>query len=149
MIKRIVTNLKPGAPRQIHLLLAATLWSVIGSILIFRGVSWLMTVGGLWIMVPALVAGTMKSLFLLDNTAQKGVRRILEMADGRCLGAVYSIRTWLLVLVMMGTGMALRHSAIPREILGGLYVAIGWALFFSSRHAWMAWKRTSDLQTKQ
>ncbi len=138
MLKQTLTKLKPGAPRRIHLLLAATLWSGIGCMLIFRGVSWLVTVKGLWIMIPALIVGTMKSLFILDKTAQKGVRRILEMADGRCLGAVYSIRTWLLVLVMMGTGMALRHSAIPREILGGLYVTIGWALFFSSRHAWRA-----------
>ncbi|MCX5871220.1 MAG: hypothetical protein NTY00_11450 [Deltaproteobacteria bacterium] len=97
-----------------------------------------MPVGGLWIMVPALIAGTIKSFFILDNTARKGVRRILDIADGTCLGAVYSIQTWLLVLVMMGAGMALRHSALPREILGGLYVAIGWALFFSSRHAWRA-----------
>lgn len=138
MIKRVLTNLKPGAPRRIHLLLAATLWSLIGSMLIFRGVSWLLTVDRLWFFIPALIAGTIKSLFILDNTARKGVRRILEMADGRCLGAVYSVRTWLLVLVMMGAGMALRRSALPREILGGLYVAIGWALFFSSRLAWRA-----------
>ena len=149
MIKRIITNLKPGVPRRIHLLLAATLWSVIGSMLIFRGVSWLMTVGKLWIIVPALIAGTIKSLFILDNTARKGVRRIQEMADGTCLGAVYSIQTWLLVLVMMGTGMALRHSTLPREILGGLYVTIGWALFFSSRHAWQAWRCISELRDKQ
>jgi carbon starvation protein CstA len=117
--------------------------------LIFRGVSWLLTVGRLWVVIPALIAGTVKSLFILDNTARKGVRRILEMADGRCLGAVYSILTWLLVLVMMGAGMALRRSALPREILGGLYVAIGWALFFSSRLAWLAWIRISDQHNKQ
>ena len=149
MIKRILTDLKPGAPRQIHLLLAAALWSGIGGMLIFRGVSWLIPVGGLWIIIPALIAGTIKSFFILDKTARRGVRRILEMADGRCLGAVYSIRTWLLVLIMMGAGMALRHSALPREILGGLYVTIGWALFFSSRHAWLAWKRISERQDKQ
>ncbi len=148
MLRQALTRLKPGAPRQIHLLLAAALWSGIGTMLIFRGVSWLMTVGGLWIIVPALIAGTVKSLLILDNTARKGVQRILEMADGRCLGAVYSIQTWLLVLVMMGTGIALRHSTLPREILGALYVTIGWALFFSSRHAWLVWKRISELRNK-
>lgn len=115
----------------------------------FRGLSWLTAAGRLWIMVPALIAGTLKSFFILDNTARKGVHRILEMADGTCLGAVYSVKTWLLVLVMIGTGMALRHSALPREILGGLYVTIGWALFFSSRHAWIAWQHISDLREKQ
>jgi hypothetical protein len=116
--------------------------------LIFRGVSWLIAVREIWILFPAMIIGTIKSLFILDKTARKGVRRILEMADGRCLGAVYSIRTWLLVLVMMGTGMALRHSTLSKEILGALYVTIGWALLFSSRHAWLAWKHLSELRDK-
>ncbi len=133
-------------PRKIHLLLAAALWSLIGSVLMIRGACWLTAVGKLWIMVPALLAGTIKSFLILDKTARKGVHRILEMADGTCLGAVYSIKTWMLVLIMMGSGMALRHSALPREILGGLYITIGWALFLSSRHAWLAWKDISDLQ---
>ncbi|MFH2124664.1 MAG: hypothetical protein ABIJ50_14430 [Pseudomonadota bacterium] len=115
----------------------------------FRGASWLTAVEKLWIMAPALIVGTIKSLFILDNTARKGVCRILKMADGTCLGAVYSIRTWLLVLVMMGSGIVLRKSTLPGELLGGLYVAIGWALFFSSRHAWQAWQYISDLQEKQ
>jgi len=115
----------------------------------FRGASWLVAVERLWVIVPAMIAGTLKSLFILDNTARKGVHRILEMADGTCLGAVYSIRTWLLVLVMIGSGMVLRQSALPRELLGGLYVAIGWALFYSSRHARRAWQHISDLQEKQ
>lgn len=99
-------------------------------------------------MVPAMIIGTIKSLFILDKTARKGVRRILEMADGRCLGAVYSLQTWMLVLIMMGTGMALRQSTLPRELLGGLYVTIGWALLFSSRHAWLAWRHISELRDK-
>jgi len=113
-----------------------------------RGASWLVAVKALWIIVPALIVGTLKSLIVLDRTAKKGVCRILELADGTCLGAVYSVQTWLLVLVMMGAGMVLRSSDLPREFLGGLYVAIGWALFFSSRHAWLAWHRLSDLRLK-
>lgn len=148
MFKRTLTKLKPGVPRRIHLLLAACLWSLIGGMLMIRGTFWLVAVQGLWIIIPALIAGTVKALLVLDNTARKGVRRILEMADGTCLGAVYSVKTWLLVLVMMGTGMILRHSPLPREVLGGLYVTIGWALFFSSRHAWLAWHQIYDQRDK-
>ena len=133
---RILRRLKPGVPRQIHLLLTAILWSLIGSILIFRGLSWLLDVARLWIAAPALMIGTIKSLLILDKAAKKGIHRILKMADGTCLGAVYSLKTWLLVLCMIGAGMVLRHSSLPGELLGGLYVAIGWSLFFSSRHAW-------------
>jgi len=114
-----------------------------------RGISWLTPIDKLWIAIPALMTGTLKSLFILDRSARKGVNRILEMADGTCLGAVYSAKTWLLVLVMMGAGMALRRSAIPKELLGGIYVMIGWALFYSSRHAWQAWCSHSDQREKQ
>ena len=149
MIGQTLKKFKPGVPRRIHLLLAATLWSLIGIFLMFRGISWLTTIEKLWIAIPALIAGTLKSSFILDRTAKKGIQRILEMADGTCLGAVYSIKTWLLVLVMMGAGMTLRRSAMPHELLGGIYITIGWALFYSSRHAWRAWRSNSDQREKQ
>jgi len=111
--------------------------------------SWLTTTERLWLTIPAVIAGSLKSLFILDNSARKGVHRILELADGTCLGAVYSIKTWLLVLVMIGSGIVLRHSSLPKELLGGVYMTIGWALFFSSRHAWQAWRSLSNQQKKQ
>lgn len=105
-----------------------------------RGATLLMATDRRWILLPAFLLGTLKSFLLLDTTAQKGVLRILELADGTCLGAVYSIRTWLLILAMIGGGTLLRRSGLPSELLGGLYAAIGWALLFSSRHAWLAWR---------
>jgi len=149
MIRRTLIKFKPGVPRQIHLLLAASLWSIIGIFLMTRGMSWLTTTERLWLTIPAIIAGSLKSLFILDNSARKGVHRILELADGTCLGAVYSIKTWLLVLIMIGSGFVLRHSSLPKELLGGLYMTIGWALFFSSRHAWQAWRSLSNQQKKQ
>lgn len=149
MIRQTLKKLKPGVPKRIHLLLAATLWSLIGIFLMLRGISWLTPIEKLWIAIPALMIGTLKSLFILDRSARKGVHRILEMADGTCLGAVYSTKTWMLVLVMMGAGMALRRSSMPKELLGGIYITIGWALFYSSRHAWRAWCSNSDQREKQ
>jgi len=149
MMRRALIKLKPGVPRQVHLLLAASLWSIIGIFLMIRGMSWLATTEKLWLILPAMIAGSLKSLFILDNSARKGVYRLLALADGTCLGAVYSIKTWLLVLIMIGSGFVLRHSSLPKELLGGLYMTIGWALFFSSRHAWQAWRSLSNQQKKQ
>jgi len=148
-MKRALTKFKPGVPRQIHLLLAASLWSIIGIFLMSRGMSWLATTEKLWLIIPAMIAGSLKSLFILDNSAKKGAYRILALADGTCLGAVYSIKTWLLVLIMIGSGIILRHSSLPKELLGSVYMTIGWALFFSSRHAWQAWRTLSNQQKKQ
>lgn len=106
-----------------------------------RGTSLLVTADRRWILLPAFLFGSLKSFLILDKTAKKGVGRILELADGTCLGAVYSIRTWLLVLIMIGSGILLRRSTLPLGLLGGLYATIGWALLLSSRHAWLAWRQ--------
>lgn len=148
-MRRALIKFKPGVPRQVHLLLAASLWSIIGIFLMIRGMSWLATTEKLWLIIPAMIAGSLKSLFILDNSAIKGVYRLLALADGTCLGAVYSIKTWLLVLIMIGSGIILRHSSLPKELLGSVYMTIGWALFFSSRHAWQAWRSLSSQQKKQ
>jgi hypothetical protein len=39
----------------------------------------------------------------------------------------------------MGAGFILRQTSLPRTLLGCVYVAVGWALFLSSRQAWKAW----------
>lgn len=135
------SKFKPGAPRSVHLLVAASLWTVVGISLMFRGISWLNSIGQLWIVFPGLMIGSAKSLFMLDRSAKKSINRIIATRDGRCIGGVYSVTTWLLVLFMMTAGCLMRHSSLPKEFLGLFYVSIGWGLFFSSRTAWIAWKK--------
>lgn len=96
----------------------------------------------------ALLAGGCKSLFVLDRTAKKGIKRILTFSDGTCIGAVYSLKTWMLVLVMIAGGYVLRTLGLPHNFLAFVFFTVGGALLFSSRHAWMAWK-TLLTQKKQ
>ncbi len=135
---------KPGVDKRVHLLLSAILWTVVGISLLLRGGNWLLANGQFWLSIPALLLGTGKSLLILDKAAEKGIDRILHFADNTCLGAVYSLHTWLLVMAMMGTGFLLRQSSLPRSVLGFVYVAIGWALFLSSRQAWGAWLKDRE-----
>ena len=108
--------------------------------LILRGVGWLNSIDRLWIILPALFVGSIKSFLILDRSAKKGIDRILASRHGKCIGGVYPVKIWLLVLVMMLSGILLRNSSLAKEVLGLLYVAIGWALLYSSRNAWRAWK---------
>lgn len=139
-VRKILSRLKPGVPRQTHLLLAALLWTVVGFVLMVRGSIWLIAGKATLFFFPAILFGTLKSLFILDKSAKKSIDRIRRLADGSCLGAVYSIKTWLLVLAMMSFGYILRHSGVSPVILGTLYITIGWALLFSSRTAWRIWR---------
>ncbi len=141
-------KLRPNASVTAHLIVAATIWTVVGLSLILRGTLWLNAIDRLWIVLPALVLGTLKALFMLDRSAKKNIDRILSSRDGKCIGGVYSIKTWLLVLLMMLAGCLLRNSSLPKEFLGLFYVSIGWALVFSSRNAWVIWRQQADCHSE-
>ena len=107
----------------------------------FRGGGWLDPGSGrLWLLV-AIVLGTFKSLLILDKVARRSLARIILFKDGTCLGAVYSWKTWLLVVLMMTAGLILRRVTQPGPVIGVLYCAIGWALCLSSRLGWEQWIR--------
>jgi len=131
--------LKPGVSKSVHLFVAPFLWTAIGLMLMVRGFGWIGPGPARWLVLVALVLGTFKSLFVLDRAAEKCLHRIKNMDDNTCIGAVYSWKTWLLVTLMMVFGLTMRTLTEPGMVIGTLYVAIGWALFFSSRHGWLQW----------
>lgn len=132
----MATAHKPGASLRTHHFLAASIWSLVGIFLMTRGYFFLQAVGRAWLFLPATIAGICKSIFLLDKSARKNLVRLSGKMEGDCLGGVYSKKMWGLVALMMLLGWLLRRSGLPAELIGTLYVAIGWALFFSSRLLW-------------
>ncbi len=136
-----IARFKPAVRRNTLLLSSACLWTVIGLLLLVKG-------GYRWYQLPdshpliiaaGILAGSIKSFWILDKSARRGIDRILNFADGTCLGAVYSSKTWLLVLCMMSLGVILRNSSFPVQLLCFFYFTIGWALLLSSRLAWKEW----------
>ena len=136
---RTIRNLKPGVARKVHIFSAALLWTIIGGLLLGRGVIYLVRAGELWLILPGIAAGTLKSYLILDRSARSGLDRIRNFSDNTCLGAVYSWKTWMVVLAMMVFGLFLRNLSLPFALVGTICVAIGWALIFSSRLAWKGW----------
>lgn len=120
--------------------MSALLWTVIGLLLLAKGGYRLhqLPQGRFLVAVAAFAAGSIKSFFILDRSARRATERILLFQDGTCLGAVYSVKTWILVLCMMSMGVILR-SYLPLIWLCFLLLTIGWGLLFSSRLAWRAW----------
>ncbi len=129
-------NLKPGASLRTHHYFAASVWSLVGLFLLIRGCLFLRQAGQMWLLLPALAVGTAKSRFMLDRAAGRNLTRLAGKRDGDCLGGVYSAKMWGLVAAMMIMGWLLRHSGLPWGLVGFIYAAIGWAMFFSSRIPW-------------
>ena len=134
-----IGKFKPGVARRVHIFSAALLWTFIGGLLLYRGFSYLLPGGEIWPVVLGIAAGTVKSYLILDRSARKGLERIGKFSDKTCIGAVYSWKTWLLVLIMMLAGFLIRGLSLPPAVTGTICLAIGWALVFSSRHAWSRW----------
>jgi len=136
-----LSHLKPGADRKTHLLLSASLWTAIGCMLLLKGGYRLSGVEGgqFFLVCGALITGTLKSFLVLDKAARRTRDRILQFKEGTCIGAVYSVKTWALVLCMAAMGVMLRNSSLPIMLLSFIYVTVGWSLLFSSRHVWFAW----------
>jgi hypothetical protein len=127
---------QPGVSRLVHVFLAPFLWTVIGLILLWRGWGWLESGQSRWMMLVALLLGTLKSLCILDQIAKRSLRRITQLQDGTFVWAVYSRKTWGMVVLMIVAGYILRTIAQPGPLMGTLYCAIGWSLCLSSRLGW-------------
>ena len=93
-------------------------------------------------MLVAIVIGIIKARFILIRYADKAVARIRKRGRA-CFFGFFSPKSWLFVLVMMGGGIALRHSALVdvawgRVALSTLYIAVGTGLAIADRIFWIA-----------
>jgi hypothetical protein len=142
-----MNRFKPAASRKTHLWLSALLWTVIGSMLLAKGAYRFSHLphGQPVVVIAAFILGSLKSIMVLDKAAKRTINRILSKKDGSCLGGVYSIKTWLLVVGMMLLGLVLRNSSLPVSLLCFIYFTIGWAMLLSSRLGWQAWRREKSL----
>lgn len=129
----------PAAQVKTRIFVAALLWSGIGGMLLTRGVLAVAGSGREAWLALAVVLGAIKSRLLLDRLVRRNMARLHKLDGDRCLGGVYSLKTWLLVAGMIALGRALRLSPLPPWITGLLYVTVGWGLFWSSRVGWSAW----------
>jgi hypothetical protein len=122
-------------------LLAALLWTCVGSFLLFRGLSAALKLDPavqLAICLSAALIGVGKGLKVMRPTARKGAKRILTRGDGRCVMGFISWKTWLFVIGMALFGAALRRAGLPPWLLGVILCGVGTALLIGSWTYWTA-----------
>ncbi len=126
---------KPSVARRFLWLVAGLLWSAVGVGLCAAAVYWLMDAPWPANLLGAgvgLGAGAVIYRFGFSRIARKNIARIAQKPEKVCIFAFQAWKSYVLIVVMMALGFALRHSALPRLALASLYMAIGSGLGLSS-----------------
>jgi len=132
-----LTKLKPAVPKYWLIALAGLMWSVVGVMLCRLAYIWLSPIP--WQQaIPMEALGIIISLavyrYKFSKIAIKNIDRLCLLKDKSCLFAFQAWYAYLIILVMISLGIALRHSPIPKPYLAVIYTAIGGALFLASFH---------------
>ena len=131
----MLSKYKPAVKTPVLLFVSGILWIGVAVMLNSFAISWLLQFEGpaVWV-YPTIgfLAALIIHHFGFLKVVDKNLRRISKMEAKTCVFAFMSWKSYLMVLVMMGMGIGLRHSGIPRQYLSILYIGIGLALFLSS-----------------
>jgi len=129
-----IKKLTLSVDKSILTLLAGLMWCGVGIMLVRYAVSWLSictwkeqvffyTVG-FFAAMPIHHFGFLK-------IADKNLNRILLLTEKTSPFSFMTGKSYIIVLIMVSMGIALRHSSIPKRYLSILYNGIGLALFLS------------------
>jgi hypothetical protein len=125
---------KPAVDKKVLVLLSGLMWCGVGIMLITFAVTWLYVYTGsgtIFFYLAGFLAAMPIHHFGFLKIADKNLKRLLPITEKKCVFSFMTWRSYLIVLVMVSMGIALRHSAIPKQYLSILYNGIGLALFLS------------------
>lgn len=131
----VLRTIVPTVGRRWLYLAAGVLWGAAGAMLCARAYGWLAsedTAHALLHLTIGAVCGALIYRFKFSRVADKNIRRISRLAERAHPLAFQSPPTYLLIAFMMGLGIALRHSGLPRYLLAILYLGIGLGLVLAS-----------------
>jgi hypothetical protein len=132
---------EPAVRRSTLVRSAAVVWASVGLYLSVRAVLWFRA-SPRPVLVPAalaLVLGFIKGQFIFSKLARGNIERIGELAphkDKICIFAFQAYESYVIIVGMMTLGILLRHSALSRDVLAVVYLAIGSALVYGSGPYW-------------
>ena len=139
MSESSTSHFKPRASARAQLVLAGLVWYAAAAILAWRAAGWLIGADYALVLATAgLLFGLLKARFIMDPVAVEAVERIESRGKEECAGGFFAWQSWLIVILMMAAGIALRLTPIPRPWLGALYVTISTGLVLAGGRYWIA-----------
>jgi hypothetical protein len=127
-------NFTPAVDKRVLIFMAGLMWCAVGVMLIRYAVSWLAICTGreeVFFYSAGFLAAMPIHHFGFLKIADKNLNRLLPLKEKQNPLSFMAPKSYLIVVVMISMGIALRHSMIPKRYLSLLYNGIGLALFLS------------------
>lgn len=134
---------KPAVSRRFLLAIAGIFWSFAGGMLMFCGFTGLLSEAKYLIpeIIFSIACGFAFYFLLFSKISRKHIRRILGLKPERpCLFSFFNVRSYILMTVMITSGILLRKSDIlNHQILFSIYLCMGVPLLLSSIKFYYYW----------
>jgi len=130
-----IKKFDPAVDKRFLIVLSGIIWSVVGIILCNLAINWLSQAslkGRVWLGLAGLILSLLIHHFGFLRLVDRNIDRILPMKDKVCIFAFQPWKSYLIIAIMVGIGIALRHSALPKPYLSAIYIGFGGAMVLSS-----------------
>lgn len=126
--------LNPVAGRRTLILMAGIMWICVGTMLVSLAAGWLSAFPsktGIAFFSTGFIMSMPIHHFGFLRLVTKNLKRLLPLTGKKSIFYFMSLKSYLIVPVMMTMGYCMRHSGVPKQYVAVIYTAIGLALFFS------------------
>ncbi len=125
----------PAVNKRLLIALSGITWSVVGIILCNLAIGWLLQTAArnrIWLGAAGIILALLIHHFGFLRLVDRNIDRIQSQKDKVCVFAFQAWKSYLIVVIMVGIGITLRHSSLPKPYLSVVYIGFGGAMILSS-----------------
>ncbi len=130
-----IKKFDPAVDKRLLLALSGIIWSIVGIILCNLAIDWLSQAThqkSILLALTGVVLALLIHHFGFLRLVDRNIERILPMKEKVCVFAFQPWKSYLIIAIMVGLGIALRHSPLPKPYLSVIYIGFGGAMVLSS-----------------
>jgi len=125
----------PAIQTKYLVLIGGIVWSVVGILLCRLALLWL-SKSDIFVAIGLALSGIFLSLLIHHlgflKIADRNIERILSMKAKVCIFGFQPWKSYIIIAIMIGMGITLRHSSLPKPYLSIIYLGFGGAMIMSS-----------------
>lgn len=125
----------PAVDKRFLIVISGIIWSVVGVLLCNLSIGWLseaVNSGTIWIGIAGIILALLIHQLGFLRLVNRNIERILLAKNKICIFAFQPWRSYIIIIIMIGIGIILRHSPVPKPYLSIIYTGFGGAMILSS-----------------